>query len=296
MKPAQFDYLAPDTLEAVLAALAEHGDEAKLLAGGQSLIPAMNFRLMQPAMLVDVNRLAGLDYVRQSDDGELRIGAMTRQRTLERDSLVEETSPLLYETAPHIAHPQIRNRGTVGGNLAHADPASELPAVALALRARFRAQSAEGERWIPADEFFFGMFATDLEPEEMLVEIAIPAMPLRTGWAFMEFSRRKGDYALMGVAALATLDESGVCQEARLVYLNAGDGPVDAQEAAQLLVGESASEAAFEAAAVKAAQEEIDPFGSLHATIDYQRHLARVLTQRALKLAFERAGTNGNGS
>ncbi|HLF24705.1 MAG TPA: xanthine dehydrogenase family protein subunit M [Anaerolineae bacterium] len=289
MKPPAFEYAAPDSLEAALALLAQHGSAAKPLAGGQSLAPALNFRVAQPGLLVDLNPLAELDYIRQADSGELRIGAMTRQRRVERDPLIARAAPLLHETMPYIAHPQIRNRGTIGGSLVHADPAAELPVVALALNARFRAKSAARARWISAEEFFQGMFTTALTPEEILVEIALPALPPRTGWSFMEFARRHGDYALMGVAALVTLDENDACQQAKLVYLNAGDGPVEARQAARLLHGQPHSPEALEAASALAAENEIMPVGNVHASPEYQRHLARVLTRRALAQAFERA-------
>jgi len=295
MKPPAFEYVATDSLESALLLMAQYGGDAKPLAGGQSLVPAMNFRVAQPALLVDLNRLAELDYIRQSDNGELRIGAMTRQRRLERDPLIAEWSPLLHEAMPYVAHPQIRNRGTLGGSLAHADPAAELPMLTVALGARFRAQSTAGERWISAEEFFRGMFTTALTPEEILVEVALPALLHHTGWSFMEFARRHGDYALMGVAAWATLDERGVCPQARLVYLNAGDGPVDARQAAQLLHGQAPSMAAIEAAAVMASENEITPVGNVHASAAYQRHLARVLTRRALTQAFERAKMKDEG-
>ena len=295
MKPAPFDYAAPASLDEALVLKAQHGDEAKFLAGGQSLVPAMNFRLVQAALLVDLNGLTGLDYIRaDAERGELHLGAMTRQRRLERDPAVAQSSPLLREAMPWVAHPQIRNRGTLGGSLAHADPAAELPVVAVALGARFKAQSTRGERWISADDFFKGLFTTDLASDEMLVEVALPALPPRTGTAFVEFARRRGDYALMGVAAVVTLDENGVCRQARLVYLNAGDGPVNAREAAGLLAGQSPSASAMEAAAALAADKEINPMGNVHASPEYQRHLARVLTRRALKQAFERAATTGN--
>ena len=288
MKPAPFDYQAPHSLEEALALKAQYGDDAKFLAGGQSLIPAMNFRLVQASLLVDVNDLPNLDFVREAHGGELRVGALTRQRKLERDPLVARHAPLLRETMPHVAHPQIRNRGTLGGSLAHADPAAELPVIAVALGARLRAQSARGDRWIAVEDFFKGLFTTDLAADEMLVEVALPALPPRTGTAFIEFARRRGDYALMGVAAVVTLDGDGVCQQARLVYLNAGDGPVSAQQAAGLLRGEKPSAKVIEAAAASAG-DEINPMGNVHASPDYQRHLARVLTRRALTLALERA-------
>ena len=191
MKPAAFEYAAPAALAEALALKAEHGDEAKFLAGGQSLVPAMNFRLAQAALLVDLNGLAELDFIRLDESGELRLGAMTRQRRLERDALVAGRASLLHEAMPWVAHPQIRNRGTLGGSLAHADPAAELPVVALALNARLRVQSVSGERWIEAADFFQGLFTTALASDEMLVEIALPPLPARTGTAFVEFARRR---------------------------------------------------------------------------------------------------------
>jgi carbon-monoxide dehydrogenase medium subunit len=289
MKPAPFEYQAPASLEAALDLLARHGGEAKLLAGGQSLIPVMNFRLAEPALLVDINKLAKLDFIRRDADGTLRIGAMTRQRRLERDPLVAAAAPLLREAVPFIAHPQIRNRGTFGGSLAHADPAAELPAIAVALGARCRLRRAGGDRWVAAGDFFAGLFATALEPDEILVEAAIPPLPARTGWAFLEVARRHGDYAQVGVAALVTLEESGRCREARLVYLSVGDGPVVARVAARLLAGEELSPAAIAAAAEAAARDDMDPLGDIHATPEFKRHLARVLTRRALDRAVERA-------
>lgn len=289
MKPAPFEYLVPDSLEAALAILAEYGEDARLLAGGQSLVPAMNFRILQPRILVDLNRLEEIDYIKQSREGELQIGAMTRQRRLESDSLVAAGAPLLHAAMPFVAHAQIRNRGTLGGSLAHADPAAELPVVSLALGAQFKASSAGRVRWIDGEDFFQGMFTTDLAPDEMLVEIRFPPAAPRTGWSFMEVAPRQGDYATMGVAAVITLDESGLCEKARLVYLNAGDGPVDAQQAAGTLQGETITADRILAAAQEAAEHEIDPSGNVHASIEYQRHLAEVLTRRALSQALDRA-------
>ncbi|HTG31620.1 MAG TPA: xanthine dehydrogenase family protein subunit M [Thermoanaerobaculia bacterium] len=294
MKPAPFEYQAPASLEAALDALARHGGDAKLLAGGQSLIPVMNFRLAEPALLIDINKLAELDFIRRDEEGHLRIGAMVRQRRLERDPLVAGMAPLLHEAVPFIAHPQIRNRGTFGGSLAHADPAAELPALAVALGARFRLRRAGGDRWVAAEEFFAGLFATALEPDEMLVEAAIPPSPARTGWAFLEVARRHGDYAQVGVAARVTLDDSGRCREARLVYLSVGDAPVIAREAARLLAGQELSPEAIAAAAEKAAGDEMDPLGDIHATPEFKRHLARVLTRRVLQKAGERARSGAN--
>jgi carbon-monoxide dehydrogenase medium subunit len=289
MKPPAFEYVVPESIDAALNVLQEHGDEAKILAGGQSLIPAMNYRLVQPTLLVDINGLEELDYVKANGNGGLRIGAMTRHRKLEQETLIAKSSPLLYETMPHISHPQIRNCSTLGGSLVHADPAAELPVIALATDAVIRVKSSNGEREIPAEDFFFGIFMTDIEPEEMLVEVMFPQMPPGTGWSFMEIARRAGDYAMMGLAALVTTNDQGVCSSAKLIYLNAGDGPVPAPESAGMLVGEKMSGELFEAVAEKAAEGEIDPLGSLHASVDYQRHLAKVLTKRALGVAFDRA-------
>lgn len=289
MKPPPFNYLKPESLEEALAVKSQYGEDAKVLAGGQSLIPTMNYRLVQPSVLIDLNGLSELDYIECDQEGHLCIGAMTRQRRLEFDTTVEGISPILHEIIPFIAHPQIRNRGTLGGSIVHADPAAELPVLALVSRARFRVQSTKGERWIPAEGFFLGMFMTDLQVGEILIEVDIPPMPSHTGWSFLEVSRRKGDYAMMGVAAWITLEGSGNCKDARLVYLNAGDGPVEARQAADLIEGEKYSEAVIAAAAQVASRDEIDPFGSVHASVDFQRHLARVLTQRVLKQAFKRA-------
>ena len=289
MKPAPFEYLRPDSLEACLEILREHGSEAKLLAGGQSLVPVMNFRLAQPGLLVDLNRLPELEYIRQDEGGGLRIGAMTRQSRLETDPSIARSAPLLAETMPHIAHQQIRNRGTLGGSLAHADPAAELPVIAVALEARFLLRAAQRDRWVKATDFFQDLFITALEPEEVLVEVALPSIGARTGWAFMEIAPRQGDYAMMGVAVLITLNENGEVGAARLVYLNAGVAPLDARAAAQTLVGHAPSAELFEAAGVIASEKEIEPMGNVHATPQYQRHLARVLTRRALDQSVKRA-------
>ena len=288
MKPAAFEYFAPDSLEAALAAVAQHGADGKVLAGGQSLIPVMNFRLAQPAALVDLNGVAELAFVRH-EGGELRIGAMTRQRRLERDPEIARHAPLLAEAAPWIAHPQIRNRGTVGGSIAHADPAAELPAVAMALDARLRLQRSGGERWIEARDFFTGLFATALEADELLTEIAIPAPPPRTGWAFLEVARRHGDYALVGVAARVELGEDGTCRAARCVLLSVGDGPVEARQAAAALRGRAPDPAAIAEAARLAGERDVDPNGDIHASAPFKRHLTRVLTARALGVAVARA-------
>jgi CO/xanthine dehydrogenase FAD-binding subunit len=286
MKPAPFRYFAARTLDQALQLKAEYGDEARFLAGGQSLVPTMNFRLTQPAVLIDINPLADQAGVRNGE--RLSIGALTRYRAIERDPTIDKHLPLVAEALPHIAHPQIRNRGTIGGNLAHADPASEMPAIVLTLGGRMRAQSVRGERWIDAADFFVGALTTALEPDEMLVEVELPVAPPHSGSCFMEVSRRRGDFAMMGVACMVEIAQDGRCSAARVGLCNAGDGPVFASQASASLVGGTIAQPEMEAAA-KLVQSEIDPGGSIHASKEFQRHLAGVLTVRALKAASERA-------
>ncbi|MGE5145652.1 MAG: FAD binding domain-containing protein [Candidatus Eiseniibacteriota bacterium] len=287
MKPAPFKYIAARSVEEALSLKAEHGDEAKFLAGGQSLVPAMNFRLAQPAVLIDLNPIDALGYVK-ADGDVVRIGALTRYRALQRDATVSERLPLMAEALPEVAHPQIRNRGTLGGNLSHADPASELPAVVLALGGRLRARSAKGERWIEAKDFFQGILTTALNDDEMLAEIELPARPPHTGTCFLEIARRRGDFAMMGVACSVTLGADGISTGVRLAYCGAGDRPMAALHAARSLEGRAIDEKAATEAA-DAAKGEIAPSGNIHASAAYQRHLAGVLTRRALRTAAERA-------
>jgi len=289
MKPAPFEYFAPTTIEETLTLLTEYGYDAKVLAGGQSLIPMMNFRLAQPAVLIDLNNVSELSFLRPGDTGGLRIGSMARHVQVERSQLVAERSPLIYEAMPKIATSQIRNRGTFGGSIAHADPAAELAAVCVALDGRFRLQNKINERWVPASDFFVGMFTTLLEPNELLVEIAIPALPPRTGTAIVEVARRPHDFALVGVTAVVTLDDLGQCQQARLVMLSVGDGPVLADQATGVLIGKPLTPENIRSAANIAASTDIDPGSDIHASADYRRHLVNVLTHRALEQAYERA-------
>jgi len=293
VKPAPFEYFRPDTVDEALALLGEHGWDAKLLAGGQSLVPAMNFRLAAPGVLIDLNRIPGLDAIRV-EGGGLRIGTMVRQHAAERSEDVRRLAPLLAEALPFVAHPQIRNRGTVGGSVAHADPAAELPAVMLALGARMHVVGPNGWRALAADEFFTGLFATALEHDEMLAEIEIPALAPRTGSAFMEVSRRHGDFGLAGLAMSVALDDGGCCADARIALLGVGEGPVLARAAADALRGHSPSADAF-AAAADAARAEVDPPMDIHASSDYRRHLVGVLVSRALPVAFGRAGDGDRG-
>lgn len=286
MKPAPFAYQAPKTLEQALTLLAEHGDDAKLLAGGQSLIPVMNFRLAQPEILIDLNGTQGLDGLSVADDGSVHIGSMVRQAKIEKSDLIKQHVPLLHETMPWIAHSQIRNRGTIGGSLVHADPAGELPVLMVTMRANFELQKVGNTRTVTADTFYIDLFETALEADEILTNIIIPPMPARTGYAFQEVARRHGDYAMAGVAAMVTNDAAGVCTDARLVFLNVGPIPMQAKEAAGMLVGQVITVELIEKAAEHAAANEIEPTGDIHASADYRRHLAKVLGKRTLAAAL----------
>lgn len=288
MKPAPFDYVAPRSLDEALAILVERGDEAKVLAGGQSLVPLLNMRLARPGLLVDLNRLPGLDYVR-TDDGGIAIGALTRQRAIERSEIARSRAPLLVAATGYIGHPAIRNRGTVGGSLAHGDPVSELPCVAVALDATITATSQSGDRAIPAADFFQSVFTTALEPTEILTGVRIPGLPDRTGWGFEELARRHGDFAIIGVAVVLSLRPDGAIAAARLAYAGGGDRPTRAPRAEAALVGQQPTAESF-AAAAQIASEEIDPPSDMHGSADYRRTIAVVLTRRALEAALLNSG------
>jgi aerobic carbon-monoxide dehydrogenase medium subunit len=285
MKPAPFDYVAPRSLDEAIRALADGGADAKVLAGGQSLIPLLNFRLAKPSLLVDLNHVAELAYVSPRDDG-VAIGAMTRQRTIERHKSLVHTQPLLVEAIGWVGHAAIRSRGTVGGSLAHADPAAELPAVAVCLDAQLSVAGPRGRRIVDAEDFFLGYLTTILEPDEILVETYLPPMQPSTGQAWLEFARRHGDFALAGVAVSLTLAGDEI-RAARIVLTGVGGKPVRAREAETVLVGGSMVERA--SAAANAARSAIDPDADIHATKDYRAHLAGVLTERAIHVAHERA-------
>jgi carbon-monoxide dehydrogenase medium subunit len=287
MKPAAFKYKAATCLEHALSLKAEHGDDAKFLAGGQSLIPTMNFRLARPAVLIDINGISDLAGIRPSGTA-IRVGPLTRYGALQRDATFTHVFPLIREALPHIAHPQIRNRGTIGGNLSHADPASELPAIALALGARFQLRTATQQRWIGASDFFVSALTTDLRPDEMLVEIELPLPKPRTGSCFMEVARRRGDFAIVGVAVMMTLGERSECTKVSMAFCGLGETPVDAGAAADVLIGGGPTEETLRDVAASV-QTMIKPAGSVHATVDYQRHIAGVLTERALQTAYQRA-------
>jgi len=287
MKPAPFAYHRATDVDDAVRALGS-AEESKIIAGGQSLVALMNLRLARPELLVDLNPLRELDYIEPRADGGLAIGAMTRQRSLERSGLVRERCPVMTEAMPHVAHAAIRNRGTIGGSLAHADAGSELCAISLAVDARMRVHGPDGDRDIPAAEFFQGPFTTCLDADEILTEIIIPAGPPRGGYAFTEVARRRGDFALAGVAALVGLAEDATVSHARLAYLSVGPNALRARRAEESLLGSRLDEAAIQQAAALAS-EDIAPSDDLHATVAYRLHLARVLTARVLRTAADRA-------
>jgi carbon-monoxide dehydrogenase medium subunit len=285
MKPAPFEYLAPRSLDEAIDALAKGGPDAKVLAGGQSLIPLLNFRLARPSLLVDLNHLDALAFITPARQG-VAIGAMTRQVMVERDTYLASTQPLLAEAIRWVGHAAIRSRGTIGGSLAHADPAAELPAVAVCLGAELKVLGPRGGRTVKAEDFFLGYLTTVLEPDEILVEAWLPPLRPATGQAWLEFARRHGDFALTGVAVSLSLKDDRVC-DAHIVLTGVGGKPVRAREAETLLVGGSIADRA--SAAADAARSAIDPDADIHASKEYRMQLAGVLTERAIRLANERA-------
>jgi carbon-monoxide dehydrogenase medium subunit len=279
MKPAPFEYASPTSLEAALALRAEHADESVFLAGGQSLMPLLNLRVSQPELVIDLRRVPGLDGIHELGDGGVALGAMTRQRDVERSPLVAGRCRLLGAALEHVAHPTIRNRGTIGGSLVHAFPSAELPAVALALDAELVARSADGERVIAAKDFFLGPMMSALEPNELLVEVRFPREVVG-GAAFLEVSRRHGDFALVGAGAVVRTAADQTVEEARLVLIGVGSVPVRPAIETSLR-GARATATVFDEVAIAAAAE-LDPIGDLHASAEYRRTVARTLARRAL--------------
>lgn len=288
MKPAPFEYHDPATVDEALALLSQFGDEARLLAGGQSLVPLMNFRLLRPAHLIDLNGVRELSYLRV-ENGELRIGAMTRQRALERSPEVASHWPLLREATGYIGHIQIRNRGTVGGSLAHAFPSAELPVAMVTLGASMILRARGAQRALAAEEFFKSYMTTALEPGELLAEIRVPAQPSDAGWSYQEISRRHGDFALAGAAALMTLDGGGRIAHARLTLT--GATPIRAAGAEASLLGQVPGEALFRDVA-ELATHNLEQDSDIHASADYRRTACAVMARRALAEAAQRARRN----
>src|SRR6516162_3801289 len=289
MKPPRFHYCAPYMLDEALALLDQNREDTKVLAGGQSFVPLLNMRLASPTFIVDINHIAELQYI-EEEDGYLAVGATVRQRQVERSVLAQEKHPLLIEVIKHIGHMQIRNRGTVVGSIAHADPAAELPALLTCLNGEVLVQSIHGERIIKAEEFFMGYLSTALEPGEMLTEVRFPLLMPRAGWAFMEFARRSGDYALVGAAAVLNPTADDRCMSANIAYLGIAGAPVRGHAIEDALVGTSLNEPVLDAAAAIASSLVSDDMGDVHATVEYRRALTAELTKRVLKAAWERRG------
>lgn len=287
MKPPKFDYFAPDSVENALTLLADLGDDARLLAGGQSLVPMLNFRVAAPSALIDLNRIRELQNVRVDERGDLRLGAMVRTRRIETDPAIGAANPLLQAAAPSIAHVQIRNRGTVGGSLAHADPAAELPGISLVCDADIHLQGPAGKRSVHADDFFDGIFSTDIADGEMIIEIVFPAWPAGRCWGFQEISRREGDFAMVGIAAWFDVDSGGAISDSRIAAIGAGDTPLRLKSAENLLAGNTPNVALF-AEAAQAGIADMQPGGDIHASAEYRREVGGVLIERVLTEAWER--------
>jgi len=299
VKPPKFDYHAPKTVDEALALLARYDGEAKILAGGQSLMPLLNFRLSRPAALVDLNRIPALAYIKEAD-GSVRFGAMTRQRTIEFSPVVAKRVPLLTEATRWVGHLPIRTRGTIGGSIAHADPSAEYPAVLTALDGEVVARGPKGERVLKPRDFFQTYLTTSLAADEILTEVRLPATPAGAGYAFEEFARRHGDFAIIGIATVIVCDagvarEGARCTMARLATAGAGPVPVRLRAAEEILEREGLGDDAIARAAAKA-QDLVRPDADIHASADYRRHLTGVLTGRAIKRAIASSGSASRGA
>ena len=288
MIPAAFDYHRPGTLDEAVKLLSSHGDQAKVLSGGMSLLPMLKLRLASFAHLVDIGRIPGLDYIKE-EGGFLKIGAMTRQAALERSDLIRTQYPILADAVPLIADPLVRNRGTVGGNVANGDPGNDQPAVMLALGATFVARGPKGERSVPAGQFYKGLYSTALAPNEILTEIRIPAPPPKSGGAYAKLKRKTGDFAVAAAAVQLTLNAKGAIERAAIGLTNAALTPVEAGDAAKFLTGKMPDEKTI-AEAAKMAGAKSSPSADRRGSVEYKKEMARVLTARALRKAVQRAG------
>jgi len=286
MKPAAFDYVVAESVDAAVAALAAADGEAKILAGGQSLVPMLNFRLLRPSILVDINRVPDLAFVEDTSDA-IVVGSLTRHYRLETSPIIAEHLPVVTEAMRHVAHLAIRNRGTIGGSLSHADPAAELPMLALLLDATLHVVSSAGQRTVAARDFFLGPLTVDLAPDELLTRIVLPKLPPATGWGFAEVARRSGDFALAAVAAMLTLRD-GVIGEARIAITGVDETAKRAGDAETLLAGRTLTPDLIDTA-VAAVRASVNPPTDLHASADYRRHLVGVLVGRVLADAWRRA-------
>lgn len=286
MKPSAFEYFTPNTVEEAVGLLEKYEDEAKILAGGQSLVPIMNFRLGRPEVLIDINGIKDLDYIKEEGD-DLLIGALTRQRDVELSPRVQEKCPILAEAVSFIGHVPIRNRGTIGGSLVHADPSSELTTVICCLDGEMKMVGPSGDRTLGPEEFFLTYLTTSLEPSEILVEVRIPTLPQNTGWSFVELSRRVSDFAIVGVATLLFMEDGGICKEARIALGGVAPTPIRAEEAEELLAGQKITDALIAKAGEEAAEiTEAEP--DYHASAEYRKDMARVFVQRGLREALNK--------
>ena len=286
MKPAAFDYVIADSIEMAVASLADGGGDVKIIAGGQSLVPMLNFRLLRPSVLIDINRIGDLAFIEETGS-KICVGALTRHYQLETSPVIARHLPVLASAMTHVAHLAIRNRGTIGGSLSHADPAAELPMMALLLDAELHIASASGKRTIAASDFFLGALTVDLARDDIVTEIVLPKLPPKTGWGFEEVARRSGDFALVAAAATLTLS-AGVISQARIALTGVGATPVRVAQAEALLVGQ-AHEPGLIDRIIDAVRAAIEPDTDLHASSDYRRHLAGVLAGRAVSAAWRRA-------
>ena len=286
MKPAAFDYVIADSIDMAVASLADGGGDAKIIAGGQSLVPMLNFRLLRPSVLIDINRIGDLAFIEEAGK-KIRVGALTRHYQLETSPVIARHLPVLASAMTHVAHLAIRNRGTIGGSLSHADPAAELPMMALLLDAELHIASASGKRTIAARDFFVGALTVDLARDDIVTEIVLPKLPPKTGWGFEEVARRTGDFALAAAAATLTLS-AGVISQARIALTGVGATPVRAAEAEALLVGQALEPGLIDRI-IDAVRAAIEPDTDLHASSDYRRHLGGVLAGRAVSAAWRRA-------
>jgi aerobic carbon-monoxide dehydrogenase medium subunit len=287
MIPASFEYFRPKAVSEAITLLQQHGDDAKILSGGQSLIPMMKLRLARPGYIIDINEIPGLRYIKE-EDGYLKIGGLTHEADLEASDLIRSKYPIILDTASLIADPQVRNMATVGGNLAHGDPANDHPATMLALEAQVIATGPRGQRVIPVKDFFLSLFTTALQHDEILTEIRIPIPPVRSGGAYFKLERKVGDFATVGVAAQVTLDEKGTCQRAGIGLTNVGPTPLEAKKAEDFLRGKTLDESHIKQAA-QLAVEDARPSPDLRGPAEYKAAMVKELTRRALARARERA-------
>jgi CO/xanthine dehydrogenase FAD-binding subunit len=288
MKPPIFEYFTPTSLGEATELLRQYGDEAKVLAGGQSLMPLLNMRLVRPKALVDINRIPGLDYISPTAGGGLAIGALARQRAVERSPLARERVPLLPEALPFVGHFQIRNRGTVGGSMAHADPAAELPALSVALGAEFVLAGDGRQRVVKAEDFFLTFLTTAIAPGELLTEVRFPALEGPWGWGFLEVCRREGDFALVGAVSLLQLDQGGACRGVRITMFGVGGTPLRLPRSEEAMLGRKVSSQNIKEAA-RLASEALAPASDIHASAEYRKEVGGVLVGRTLEAALARA-------